>query len=132
MNQVTLLGRLTKDPEAKEFNDGNKVVNFSIATDESYKNKEGVRIEQAEFHNIVFYAGIAEVVAKYFKKGQRILITGRLHTRTWETTTGDKRYVTEIIGNGFEFIEKAEKSSTTTNQYSPVNDNEEDDDQLPF
>ncbi len=113
MNKTILMGRITKDLESKSFDNGTKVLNFSIATDESYKNKEGERVEAAEFHNVVFYGKAAEIIEKYFKKGQRILISGKLRTRSWETTEGAKKYLTEVLGDHFEFIEKAGSSKSS-------------------
>jgi len=92
-NKVQLIGRLGQEPEIVTFNDGNKMAKFSLATDDSYKDKEGQKVERAYWHNIVVKGG------SYVKKGQEIAIDGKLTNRMWETETGEKRYVTEVVVN---------------------------------
>ncbi len=84
LNKVMLIGRLGKDPEIRAISSGAKVANFSIATDESYKDKDGVKHEKTEWHNIVIWRGLAEVVEKYVKKGDLIYIEGKLTTEKYE------------------------------------------------
>ncbi|MEZ8002748.1 MAG: single-stranded DNA-binding protein [Patiriisocius sp.] len=98
-NKVQLIGRLGQEPEIVTFNDGNKMAKFSLATDDSYKDKEGQKVERAYWHNIVVKGGLVSVVESYVKKGQEIAIEGKLTNRMWETDGGEKRYITEVIVN---------------------------------
>lgn len=134
MNKVIILGRIGNDPELKVFDNGGQVCQFSVATDESYTNKQGERIKQTEWHNVVFSGKVAEVVHKYFKKGERILVEGKLRTRSWDSEQG-KKYMTEIVGRTFSFIETRKDNQTHTEQptYQTQNPFEgEEDDDLPF
>ncbi len=96
VNKVILIGNLGKDPEVFTFANGNKKVRLVMATSETYKNKNGDRIEQTEWHSVVLYRGLAEVAEKYLKKGNSVYVEGKLRTRMWEDDKGEKRYVTEI------------------------------------
>lgn len=102
INKVELYGNLTRDPEVKALPSGQQVVNFAIATNRSYKDKNGARQEQTEFHNVVAFGRTAEVIGQYLKKGRPIFVEGRLQTRTWEKD-GAKQYRTEIIVEQFQF-----------------------------
>ena len=98
-NKVQLIGRLGQDPEIINFEDGNKMAKFSLATDDSYKDKKGLKVERAYWHNIVVKGGLVKVVENYVTKGQEIAIEGKLTNRSWEDKDGNKRYMTEIICN---------------------------------
>jgi len=98
-NKVQLIGRLGQDPEIVTFNDGNKMAKFSLATDDSYKDKDGNKVERAYWHNIVVKNGLVKVVEEYVTKGQEIAIEGKLTNRVWEDKDGNKRYITEVICN---------------------------------
>ena len=98
-NKVQLIGRLGQDPEIVTFNDGNKMAKFSLATDDSYKDKNGNKVERAYWHNIVVKNGLVKVVEEYVTKGQEIAIEGKLTNRVWEDKDGNKRYVTEVVCN---------------------------------
>tara|TARA_B110001469_G_scaffold23361_1_gene24089 strand:+ start:3101 stop:3436 length:336 start_codon:yes stop_codon:yes gene_type:complete len=98
-NKVQLIGRLGGEPEIVTFQDGNKLAKFSMATDDSYKDKEGVKVERAYWHNVVVRGGLVSVVENYVKKGQEIAVEGKLTNRSYETKEGEKRYVTEILVN---------------------------------
>lgn len=106
LNKVFLVGNLTRDPELKALPSGTKVVSFSIATNRIFKDKDGRKQEQADYHNIVAFAKLAELSAQYLKKGQQVLIEGRIQTRSWETN-GEKKYRTEIIADGVQFGAKS-------------------------
>jgi single-strand DNA-binding protein len=99
VNRVILIGNLGKDPEIRSLEGGVKVANFSLATSESYKGKNGEKVEQTEWHNIVLWRGLAEVAENYLKKGNSIYIEGKIRTRDWTDKDGNKRYTTEIIGD---------------------------------
>jgi single-strand DNA-binding protein len=97
-NSVQLIGRLGKDPEVKVFGEKKKA-SFSIATTDSYKNAKGEKVEDTQWHNIVIWGSLAGVAEKYLKKGQEVCVEGKLVHRNYETTEGEKRYVTEISVN---------------------------------
>ncbi|MFL3661323.1 MAG: single-stranded DNA-binding protein [Polaribacter sp.] len=96
-NKVQLIGRLGQEPEIVTFKDGNKMAKFSMATDDSYKDKEGTKVERAYWHNIIITGGLVNVVENYVNKGQEIAVEGKITNRSYETKEGDKRYVTEIL-----------------------------------
>lgn len=102
INKVTLYGNLTRDPEMKALPGGQNVANFSIATNRVYKDKEGQKKEQVEYHNVVAFGRTADVIGQYMKKGRPIFVEGRLQTRSWEKD-GQKQYRTEIVVDTFQF-----------------------------
>jgi len=106
LNKVMLYGNLTRDPEVKALPNGTPVANFSIATNRVYKDRDGNKQEQTEFHNIVVFARQAEIVGQYLKKGSSAFIEGRLQTRNWEKD-GVKQYRTEIIAESVQFGPRA-------------------------
>ncbi|HVW71821.1 MAG TPA: single-stranded DNA-binding protein [Candidatus Paceibacterota bacterium] len=102
LNKVMLYGNLTRDPEVKALPSGQQVANFSIATNRTYKDKNGQKQEQTEYHNVVAFGRTAEVIGQYVKKGRPLFVEGRLQTRSWEAE-GKKNYRTEIIVENFQF-----------------------------
>jgi len=98
-NKVKLIGRLGQEPEIITFTDGNKIAKFSLATDDSYKDKDGKKVERTDWHNIVIKGGLVKVVEGYVNKGQEIALEGKLATRSWEDKEGNKRYITEVVCN---------------------------------
>lgn len=96
-NKVQLIGRLGQDPEIINFANGDKMAKFSLATDDSYKDKEGKKVERTDWHNIVVKGGLVKVVENYVNKGQEIALEGKLTTRPWEDKEGNKRYTTEVV-----------------------------------
>ena len=137
VNKVILIGNLGKDPEIRQLETGVKVASFSMATTESYKGKDGNRIDQTEWHNIVLWRGLAEIAEKYLRKGNTVYIEGKIRTRSWEDKEGNKRYTTEIIGDNMTMIggkkeqDNNHTPNTTVNEHPEINSNEEADD-LPF
>lgn len=104
VNKVILVGRLGKDPEVRNLENGASVANFTLATSESYKDKTtGEKKEITEWHNIVLWRGLAEIAAKYLHKGDMIYVEGRLRTRSWEKD-GVTRYTTEIVGDNMTML----------------------------
>ena len=99
VNKVILLGNLGKDPEVRYLEGGTAVAKLTIATSESYKNKEGQKVDQTEWHNVVLWRGLAEIAEKYLRKGSTVYIEGKLRTRSWEDKDHNKRYTTEIVGD---------------------------------
>lgn len=98
LNKVIIIGNLTRDPELKALPSGVQVTNIGVATNRTWKDKEGNKQESVEFHNVVAFGRTAEIINQYLKKGSSVLIEGRLQTRSWDDKeTGKKMYRTEII-----------------------------------
>lgn len=106
-NSATLIGRVTRDPEAKKTPSGTDVVNFSLATNHTYKGKDGQKVETTTFHNLVAWGKQAEIIATYVKKGQELYIRGRIDNRTYEKKDGTKGYTSEIIVEDFQLGARA-------------------------
>lgn len=106
-NKVQLIGRLGQDPEIISFQDGNKMAKFSLATDDSYKDKNGEKVDRAYWHNIIVRGGLVKVVESYVNKGQEIAIEGKLTNRSWNDKDGNKRYFTEIVCNELLMLSKS-------------------------
>lgn len=124
LNKVYLYGNLTRDPEMKSLPSGAKVTQFSLATNRVYKDQAGARQEQTEYHNIVVFGRQAETSAQYLKKGQGVLIEGRIQTRSWDDkTTGEKKYRTEIIADAVQFGPKGGSGSGEASSAAPAKDN---------
>lgn len=105
VNKVILVGNLGKDPETRYMPNGKAVTNFSIATSESWKDKQtGEQREQTEWHNIVMYDRLAEIAAEYLKKGSQVYIEGKLRTRKWQDKEGQDRYSTEIVADRMQLL----------------------------
>lgn len=120
-NKVQLIGRLGQTPEVKKLDSGKTVANFSLATNDKYKNQKGEWIENTEWHNLVAWGKTAEIIEKYVQKGNEIAIEGKLTNRSWEDKEGNKRYATEVLVN--EVLLMGSKSKT---------DNTDKSDDLPF
>lgn len=98
-NKVQLIGRLGQEPEIVTFADGKKMAKFSLATDDSYKDKNGQKVERTYWHNVVVKNGLVNVVENYVVKGQEIAIEGKLTNRSYDDKDGTKRYITEVLCN---------------------------------
>ena len=98
-NKVQLIGNLGNNPEIITLESGKKLAKFSIATNESYKNTQGEKVQNTEWHNVVAWNATAEIVEKYLEKGKEIAIEGKLTSRSYDDKDGNKRYVTEIVCN---------------------------------
>jgi len=143
VNKVILVGHLGKDPEVRSFENSNdpsrpnKVAKFSLATTETYKNKEGVKTDATEWHNIVVRRGLADVVEKYLKKGQLVYIEGKIKTRTYEKD-GQTRYITEIETENMTMLggkrdgESRDFSPESPDTQSPPEPVKDEGDDLPF
>jgi len=103
INKVILVGHLGKDPEVRYLEGGVSVTSFPLATSESF-NKDGRKVEQTEWHNIVMWRGLADVAAKYLQKGKLVYIEGKLRTRSFEDKEGIKKYTTEIVAENFTLL----------------------------
>jgi single-strand DNA-binding protein len=124
LNKAFIIGNLTRDPELKVLPSGTKVCSFSIATNRIYKDKDGNKQEMAEFHNVTAFSKLGELAGQYLKKGQQVLVEGRIQTRSWETN-GEKKSRTEIVADNIQFGTKSSgannsspKSTTDTSKPS--------------
>ena len=124
VNKVILIGNLGKDPEVRYLDSGVAVANLSLATSENYKNKEGERVTQTEWHDVVLWRGLAEVAEKYLKKGSSIYVEGKLRTNKWVDKDENTRYKTEILADKLTMLGKS------NSQESSIENSSEDD--LPF
>ena len=97
LNRATIIGRLTRDPELRTTPQGQNVTTVGIATNRTWKDQQGMKQEQVEFHNVVAWGKLAEIIAQYLKKGRQVFIEGRLQTREWQAQDGSKRNRTEIV-----------------------------------
>ena len=141
VNKVILVGRLGKDPEVRNLENGATVANFTMATSETYKDRTtGERKEITEWHNVVLWRGLADIAAKYLHKGDQVYIEGKLRTRSWEKE-GVTRYTTEIVGDNMTLLgsrgstNQTGGSSPAYNQAAGADDfksNENTTDDLPF
>ncbi|PEN07648.1 single-stranded DNA-binding protein [Longimonas halophila] len=104
VNKVVLVGRLGQDPELKYTNSGTAVCTFSVATNDSYTNRDGERVDTTEWHNIVVWGRLAEICDEYIDKGQQVYLEGQLQTRSWEDRDGNKRYRTEVKAQDVVFL----------------------------
>ena len=102
INKAMIFGNLTRDPELRALPSGMNVVNFSVATNRTYKDREGKKQEQADFHNVVVFGRQADTVNQYLKKGSSVFVEGRMQTRSWEKD-GEKKYRTEIVADRVQF-----------------------------
>ncbi len=111
VNKVILLGRLGQEPKVTHTPAGNTVCNFSVATSESYKDKQGAKQERTEWHRVVCWMKLADLCGEYLKKGSQIYVEGSLQTRSWEGKDGQKRYTTEINAKTVTFLDSKPKQS---------------------
>ena len=107
LNKVFLIGRLTKDPEMRTTPTGQSVCGFGLATNRVYTDSSGQKQEKTEYHNIVLWRRLAEIASKYLSKGSLVLIEGRIETRSWQDSAGNKRYRTEITGEALQLGPRA-------------------------
>ena len=112
LNRATIIGRLTRDPETRTTPNGQTVVNFSVATSFAWKDQGGNPKEITEFHNVVAWRKLAEIIAQYLHKGSKVYIDGRLQTRSWDGQDGVKRYRTEIIADNMIMLDSKGASQT--------------------
>ena len=127
VNKVILVGNLGNDPEIKATNSGSTLANFSVATSERW-TKDGERQEKTEWHRVTAFGKLAEIVGQYVSKGSKVYIEGKIQTRSWETDSGEKRYVTEIIARDLQMLDRAGETSGQQSNASPL----PTDDDLPF
>lgn len=114
VNKVILVGFVGNDPEVRYLDSGTPVANFRLATSENYTNRSGEKVSQTEWHNVVVWRGLAEVVEKYVKKGSQLYIEGRIRTRAWDDRDGNKRYTTEIVADNLQMLGKRGETGDAT------------------
>ncbi len=137
INKVVLIGHLGQDPEVKHLESGVAVANFSVATKEIYKDKNGEKVTQTEWHRVVMWRGLAEVAEKYLNKGELVYIEGRLRTRSWDDKDGNKRFTTEVFADVMKMLGKKSDLSAPGKHESGSGMEESDpeasgNDDLPF
>lgn len=119
VNKVILIGNLGRDPEVRHLENGAVVANFSIATSETYTDKNtGERRTNTDWHNIVLWRGLAEIAEKFLRKGQKIYVEGKLKTRSWQDKDGNTRYTTEVLGEEMTMLSRADKPTAPSAPYS--------------
>ena len=145
VNKVIVVGRLGSDPDTRYMPSGSAVTNVSVATSESWKDKEtGEKQEKTEWHRVVFFNRLAEIASEYLKKGSQIYVEGRLQTRKWEDKEGNEKWTTEIVANQMQMLGERMSSGSSSNDRAPAqNTNKNDpgnggfddggfDDDIPF
>jgi single-strand DNA-binding protein len=127
LNKAFLYGNLTRDPEMRALPSGGQVASFGVATNRTYKDKNGQKQEATEFHNIVAFGRTAEVIGQYLKKGRPVFVEGRIQTRSWEgKEDGKKQYRTEIVVENFQFgadggrASSSQGSGSSTHEEQPA------------
>ncbi len=104
VNKVILIGNLGRDPETRYMPDGGAITNVSIATTETWKDKNGDKQEKTEWHRVAFFGKLAEIAGEYLKKGSQVYVEGRLQTRKWQDKDGQDKYTTEIVANAMQML----------------------------
>lgn len=145
VNKVILIGNLGKDPEVRHLENGATVANFSIATSEVYTDKNtGQKVENTDWHDVVVWRGLAEVVEKYVRKGYKVYVEGKLKKRSWQDKEGNTRYTTEIVADELSILSRPGegKQDTPSHPYNTTGTPEQpskvddilkkDNDDLPF
>lgn len=139
VNKVILIGNLGKDPETRYMSNGEAVTNITLATTDTWKDKNGGKQEKTEWHRVTFYRKLAEIVGEYLKKGHSVYIEGRLENRKWTDKNGIERYTTDIIatdmkmlGGKPESISQQQQESRTQNKANVSGFEDSDIDDIPF
>ncbi len=140
INKVIVVGNLGADPDSRSMPSGNAVTNISVATSESWNDKEtGEKQEKTEWHRVVFFGRLAEIASDYLKKGSQVYVEGKLQTRKWEDKEGNERWTTEIVANQMQMLgermsQSVSNQDNVTKQNNSSNEfvDEEFDDDIPF
>lgn len=123
LNKVMLIGNLGRDPEIRYTNSGSSVANYSIATTDRWTDRQGQKQERTEWHDIVAFDRLADLSQNYLRKGSNVFIEGRLQTRSWENSDGQKMYRTEVVANQIQFLDKGWSDNGNDNQETELSDN---------
>lgn len=140
INKVIIVGNLGADPDSRAMPSGNAVTNISVATSESWNDRDtGEKQEKTEWHRVVFFNRLAEIAAQYLKKGSQVYVEGKLQTRKWEDKEGNERWTTEVVANQMQMLgdrmsNDMSKDNASSSQSSSDNDfsTDEFDDDIPF
>lgn len=145
VNKVILLGNLGQDPELRNTAGGQSVANFSLATNERWKDKDGEKQERTEWHRVVLWGKVAEIAGEYLSKGDTVYVEGKLQTRKWTDKEGNDRYSTEVVGQTLQFVttkgkgggddREQERPAARTSKPAaskPLPKDEDFDDDIPF
>ncbi len=137
VNKVIIIGNLGQDPEVKYMPNGNAVANVTIATSESWKDKNtGEQVEKTEWHRVIFFKRLAEIVGEYLHKGSKIYIEGKLQTRKWQDKNGKDNWTTEIIAKEMQMLDSRDGTNQAPQsapaQAAPAPANNDFDDDIPF
>jgi len=131
VNKVIVVGNLGNDPESRELPSGGSVTNISVATSESWKDKQtGAKQERTEWHRIVFFNRLADISAEYLRKGSKVYIEGSLRTRKWQDNNGQDRYTTEIVASEMQMLDSRNAEAAPAPVQQQINEVPEDD--IPF
>ncbi len=136
LNKAIIVGRLTRDPEARTTTSGHNLTNFALATNRVWNDQQGNRQESTEFHNIVAFGRLAEICSQYLNKGRLVLIEGRIQTRSWQDQNGVKKYRTEIVAENMQMGPGAQTrndnfSAGQNNSPAPAQSNEKPSEDIP-
>ena len=123
VNKAILVGNLGKDPELRYTPSGTAVCTFSLATTERFKNKQGEQQDKTEWHNVVVWAGLAEVCGKYLTKGKQVYIEGRIQNRSYDDRDGNKRYISEVVASEMQMLSRAGEQGSGGGGYSAPQNN---------
>jgi len=104
VNKVIIIGNLGRDPETRYMPDGGAITNISVATTDTWKDKNGEKQEKTEWHRVAFFGKLAEIAGEYLKKGSQVYVEGRLQTRKWQDKDGQDKYTTEIVANAMQML----------------------------
>lgn len=119
INKAFIFGNLTRDPEVRAMPSGMNVCSFTVATNRVYRDRDGKKQEQADFHNVVVFGRQADTVSQYLKKGSSVFVDGRIQTRSWDGKDGEKKYRTEIVAERVQFGPRSTGSTSTRRQDDP-------------
>jgi single-strand DNA-binding protein len=120
VNKVIIVGNLGKDPEMRYTQNNTAVTNFTVATTDTWNDRNGEKQEKTEWHRVVTWGRLAEICGQYLQKGKQVYIEGRLQTRDWEDQSGNKRYTTEIVANTMQMLGRAGDSPQRQNAPAPA------------
>lgn len=137
LNKVQLIGNVGRDPEIRFAKDGNPIANMSIATSDTWKDKQGQKQEKTAWHRVVVFGKLAEIIQQYVSKGAKIFIEGKLQTKKWTDKSGQDRYTTEIVLDGFNgqmimLGSPGRGGQQQDDQPPPQQDTQGHDDEIPF
>jgi len=132
VNKVIVLGNLGKDPELRHLPNGDAVCNFSLATTESWKDKDGNKQDKTEWHNVVIFRKLAEIAGEYLKKGRPVYIEGRLQTRKWQDKDGKDRYTTEIVADQMQMLGGRDEAKEVAKTSAPKTNFDDMESDIPF